>query len=154
MGQDRNRIEAANRAAWSPSTWRSKPVEQMPQYPDAAALAAVEAQIAGFPPLVFAGEARKLKRHLGEVAQGRAFVLQGGDCAEAFAEHAADNIRDSFRVFLQMALVLTFAGAVPVVKIGRKQIFTPHTKLCCSATSRPWHASTRPAAIITPPRAI
>ncbi len=91
----------------------------MPQYPDAAALAAVEAQIAGFPPLVFAGEARKLKRHLGEVAQGRAFLLQGGDCAEAFAEHAADNIRDSFRVFLQMALVLTFAGAVPVVKIGR-----------------------------------
>ncbi len=119
MGQDRNRIEGATRAAWSPSTWRSKPVEQMPHYPDAAALAAVEAQIAGFPPLVFAGEARKLKRYLGDVAQGRAFLLQGGDCAEAFAEHAADNIRDSFRVFLQMALVLTFAGAVPVVKIGR-----------------------------------
>ncbi len=119
MGQDRNRIEGANRAAWSPSTWRSKPVEQMPQYPDAQALAAVEAQIAGFPPLVFAGEARKLKRYLGDVAQGKAFLLQGGDCAEAFAEHAADNIRDSFRVFLQMALVLTFAGAVPVVKIGR-----------------------------------
>ena len=119
MGQDRNRIEGGNRAAWSPSTWRSKPVEQMPHYPDAQALAAVEAQIAGFPPLVFAGEARKLKRYLGDVAQGRAFLLQGGDCAEAFAEHAADNIRDSFRVFLQMALVLTFAGAVPVVKIGR-----------------------------------
>ncbi len=119
MGQDRNRIEGATRATWSPSTWRSKPVEQMPQYPDAAALAAVETQISGFPPLVFAGEARKLKRHLGDVARGRAFLLQGGDCAEAFAEHAADNIRDSFRVFLQMALVLTFAGAVPVVKVGR-----------------------------------
>ncbi len=106
-------------AAWSPDTWRSKPVEQMPSYPDAAALSGVEAQLAKFPPLVFAGEARKLKRALGEVAQGRAFLLQGGDCAEAFAEHAADNIRDFFRVFLQMAVVMTFAAALPVVKVGR-----------------------------------
>jgi 3-deoxy-7-phosphoheptulonate synthase len=109
----------ASQAAWSPETWRSKPIEQAPAFPDAAALAGVERQLAGFPPLVFAGEARKLKRSLGEVAQGRAFLLQGGDCAEAFAEHAADNIRDFFRVFLQMAVVMTFAAAMPVVKVGR-----------------------------------
>ncbi|RYC31628.1 3-deoxy-7-phosphoheptulonate synthase class II [Lichenibacterium minor] len=119
MAQDRKLFEGAARANWTPSSWRSKPVEQSPVYPDAASLEAVERQIAGFPPLVFAGEARKLKRTLGQVARGEAFLLQGGDCAEAFAEHAADTIRDSFRVFLQMALVLTFAGAVPVVKVGR-----------------------------------
>jgi 3-deoxy-7-phosphoheptulonate synthase len=105
--------------SWTPDSWRSRPVEQMPSYPDAAALADVERQLSGFPPLVFAGEARKLKRTLGKVAGGEAFLLQGGDCAESFAEHSADNIRDFFRVFLQMAVVLTFAGAVPVVKIGR-----------------------------------
>ncbi|GGC73089.1 class II 3-deoxy-7-phosphoheptulonate synthase [Chelatococcus reniformis] len=104
---------------WSPSTWRQKPVQQMPIYPDAVALAAVEDQLAGFPPLVFAGEARKLKRALAKVAAGEAFLLQGGDCAESFAEHSADNIRDFFRLFLQMAVVLTFAGASPVVKVGR-----------------------------------
>jgi 3-deoxy-7-phosphoheptulonate synthase len=104
---------------WTPSTWRSKPIEQAPTYPDAAKLAAIEAQLAGFPPLVFAGEARKLKKALGSVAVGEAFVLQGGDCAESFAEHSADNIRDFFRLFLQMAVVLTFAGSMPVVKIGR-----------------------------------
>lgn len=104
---------------WSPSSWRSKPVQQVPAYPDPAALQAVEAQLAGFPPLVFAGEARKLKRALGKVANGEAFLLQGGDCAESFAEHSADNIRDFFRLFLQMAVVLTFAGSSPVVKIGR-----------------------------------
>jgi 3-deoxy-7-phosphoheptulonate synthase len=104
---------------WTPDSWRQKPVEQSPAYPDAARLAAVEAQLAGFPPLVFAGEARKLKKALAGVAEGKAFLLQGGDCAESFAEHSADNIRDFFRVFLQMAVVLTFAGALPVVKIGR-----------------------------------
>jgi 3-deoxy-7-phosphoheptulonate synthase len=104
---------------WTPGSWRQKPVEQAPAYPDAAKLAAVEAQLAGFPPLVFAGEARKLKKTLAGVAEGKAFLLQGGDCAESFAEHSADNIRDFFRVFLQMAVVLTFAGALPVVKIGR-----------------------------------
>ena len=119
MAQDRKLFEGGARTNWAPSSWRSKPVEQSPVYPDAAALEAVERQIAGFPPLVFAGEARKLKRTLGQVAKGEAFLLQGGDCAEAFAEHAADTIRDSFRVFLQMALVMTFAGAVPVVKVGR-----------------------------------
>jgi 3-deoxy-7-phosphoheptulonate synthase len=104
---------------WTPSSWRNKPVAQVPFYPDAAALEAVEAQLSGFPPLVFAGEARKLKRALGKVANGEQFLLQGGDCAESFAEHSADNIRDFFRVFLQMAVVLTFAAASPVVKVGR-----------------------------------
>jgi 3-deoxy-7-phosphoheptulonate synthase len=91
----------------------------MPVYPDAVALKDVEQQLAAFPPLVFAGEARKLKKALGAAAEGRAFVLQGGDCAESFAEHSADNIRDFFRVFLQMAVVLTFSGSLPLVKIGR-----------------------------------
>ncbi len=104
---------------WSPNSWRSKPIEQVPAYPDQAALAEVEARIATYPPLVFAGEARKLKRQLATVANGEGFLLQGGDCAESFAEHGADNIRDFFRVFLQMAVVLTFGGAQPVVKVGR-----------------------------------
>ncbi|MFY8039815.1 MAG: 3-deoxy-7-phosphoheptulonate synthase, partial [Bosea sp. (in: a-proteobacteria)] len=104
---------------WTPDSWRQKPVQQVPQYPDAAELANVEKTLAGFPPLVFAGEARKLKRALGKVAAGEAFLLQGGDCAESFEEHSADNIRDFFRLFLQMAVVLTFAGSSPVVKVGR-----------------------------------
>jgi 3-deoxy-7-phosphoheptulonate synthase len=104
---------------WAPESWRAKPVEQMPAYPDGAALADVERQLTGFPPLVFAGEARKLKQILAKVAKGEAFLLQGGDCAESFDEHSADNIRDFFRVFLQMAVVMTFAAASPVVKVGR-----------------------------------
>jgi 3-deoxy-7-phosphoheptulonate synthase len=104
---------------WSPDSWRAKPIQQAPVYPDQEALADVERQLAGYPPLVFAGEARKLKRVLGKVAAGQAFLLQGGDCAESFAEHSADNIRDFFRVFLQMAVVLTFGAALPVVKVGR-----------------------------------
>ena len=106
-------------APWSPDSWRSKLAVQMPEYPDKAALAEVEAKLATFPPLVFAGEARQLKKSLGEVAAGNAFLLQGGDCAESFLEHRADNIRDFFRVFLQMAVVLTYAGGSPVVKVGR-----------------------------------
>jgi 3-deoxy-7-phosphoheptulonate synthase len=105
--------------SWTPDSWRHKPIQQAPVYPDAAALADVEHQLAGFPPLVFAGEARKLKKALAKVAYGEAFLLQGGDCAESFSEHSADNIRDFFRVFLQMAVVLTFAAASPVVKVGR-----------------------------------
>jgi 3-deoxy-7-phosphoheptulonate synthase len=104
---------------WTPDSWRGRPVLQMPEYPDAKALADVEAQLATFPPLVFAGEARNLKKALARVAAGEAFLLQGGDCAESFAEHGANNIRDFFRVLLQMAVVLTYAGAVPVVKVGR-----------------------------------
>ena len=106
-------------SSWTTDSWRNKPVEQSPDYPDAAALAAVEAELATFPPLVFAGEARELKRELAAASEGRAFLLQGGDCAESFAEHGADNIRDFFRVFLQMAVVLTYAGGCPVVKLGR-----------------------------------
>ncbi|MCW5680604.1 MAG: 3-deoxy-7-phosphoheptulonate synthase class II [Xanthobacteraceae bacterium] len=104
---------------WSPDSWRKKPIVQVPDYPDQKALEQVEKQLASFPPLVFAGEARALKRQLAAVASGDAFLLQGGDCAESFAEHRADNIRDFFRVFLQMAVVLTFAAASPVVKVGR-----------------------------------
>jgi 3-deoxy-7-phosphoheptulonate synthase len=104
---------------WTPDSWRKKPIVQVPDYPDPAALAAVEKQLSSFPPLVFAGEARELKKKLARVCAGEAFLLQGGDCAESFAEHGPNNIRDFFRVFLQMAVVLTFAGGSPVVKIGR-----------------------------------
>ena len=107
------------KTAWTPDSWRKFPVVQMPDYPDQEKLKTVETRLAGFPPLVFAGEARKLKKSLARVAEGRGFLLQGGDCAESFAEHSADNIRDFFRVFLQMAVVLTFAGKQPVVKVGR-----------------------------------
>ncbi len=106
-------------APWSPESWRSKPIVQVPEYPDKAILADTETRLATFPPLVFAGEARDLKRRLGEVAAGDAFLLQGGDCAESFAEHRADNIRDFLRVFLQMAVVLTYAASMPIVKVGR-----------------------------------
>ncbi len=104
---------------WTPNSWRSKPIIQVPEYSDQAALKTVEERLASYPPLVFAGEARALKRQLADVAEGRAFLLQGGDCAEAFAEHGADNIRDFFRLFLQMSVVLTYAAAKPVVKVGR-----------------------------------
>src|ERR1700738_120171 len=104
---------------WAPDSWRAKPSLQIPDYPDAKALADVEAQLATFPPLVFAGEARNLKKSLGRVAAGEAFLLQGGDCAEGFAEHGANNIRDFFRVLLQMPAALTYAGELPVVKVGR-----------------------------------
>jgi 3-deoxy-7-phosphoheptulonate synthase len=105
--------------SWSPESWRTRPIVQVPAYPDAVRLASVEKELRHFPPLVFAGEARRLKRHLAQVAEGRAFLLQGGDCAESFAEFHPNNIRDMFRVLLQMAVVLTFGAAVPVVKVGR-----------------------------------
>jgi len=104
---------------WNKSDWRNMPRIQMPDYPDQDALHAVEAQLAKFPPLVFAGEARKLKKQLAEAGAGRAFLLQGGDCAESFSEFSADNIRDTYKVLLQMAVVLTFGAKVPVIKIGR-----------------------------------
>ena len=104
---------------WQPNSWRDHPIKQVPDYPDAEKLAGVEAKLAAMPPLVFAGEAQSLKRQLGEVAEGRAFLLQGGDCAESFAEFSANNIRDSFKVILQMAVVLTFGASMPVVKVGR-----------------------------------
>lgn len=105
--------------AWTPNTWRDKPARQAPSYPDSAKLEEVEGKIATYPPLVFAGEARNLMARLGDVAEGRAFLLQGGDCAESFAEFNADNIRDTFRVILQMAVVMTFAAACPIIKVGR-----------------------------------
>jgi len=104
---------------WAPNSWRDLPIKQVPDYPNSAELAEVEKTLHRFPPLVFAGEARELRRHLGEVAKGKAFLLQGGDCAESFAEFHPDNIRDTFRVILQMAVALTFAGTMPVVKVGR-----------------------------------
>ena len=104
---------------WHPGSWRQHPARQLPEYPDLAKLAEVEQRLAAAPPLVFAGEALTLRRALGEVVEGRAFLLQGGDCAESFAEFSAINIRDTFRVLLQMAVVLTFAAACPVVKLGR-----------------------------------
>ncbi len=104
---------------WTKSSWRKKPRVQMPDYPDQAALGQVEAQLAKYPPLVFAGEARRLKAELAKVSRGEAFLLQGGDCAESFAEFGADSIRDTFKVMLQMAMVLTYGAKVPVVKVGR-----------------------------------
>ncbi|MGR3437104.1 3-deoxy-7-phosphoheptulonate synthase class II [Thalassococcus profundi] len=104
---------------WQKTTWRTKPRVQMPDYTDTAALNAVEAQLAKYPPLVFAGEARKLKTALGAASRGEAFLLQGGDCAESFQQFSANGIRDTFKVMLQMAMVLTFGAKVPVVKVGR-----------------------------------
>ncbi|MEM6780289.1 MAG: 3-deoxy-7-phosphoheptulonate synthase class II [Pseudomonadota bacterium] len=104
---------------WYVNSWRDKPAKQLPTYPDQDKLAKVEDILSGLPPLVFAGEARNLKAKLADAAMGKAFVLQGGDCAESFAEFNAIKIRDTFRVLLQMAVVLTFAGGVPVVKMGR-----------------------------------
>ena len=104
---------------WTPETWRLRPIRQVPAYPDPAKLAEVEAKLRKYPPLVFAGEARRLKASLAQAADGRAFVLQGGDCAESFSDFTANVIRDTFRVLLQMAVVLTFGASVPVVKLGR-----------------------------------
>jgi 3-deoxy-7-phosphoheptulonate synthase len=104
---------------WTPDSWRACPIRQVPSYPDPAKLASMEARLSRFPPLVFAGEARRLKASLALAAEGKAFVLQGGDCAESFGDFTANVIRDTFRVLLQMAVVLTFGGALPVVKLGR-----------------------------------
>src|ERR1700743_3526059 len=104
---------------WTPDSWRAKPAKQSPTYADAQKLSAAEARLAKLPPLVFAGEARRLKKKLAKVAAGEAFLFQGGDCAESFAEFGANNIRDTFRLILQIAVVLTFGGAIPVVKVGR-----------------------------------
>ena len=105
--------------SWTPDSWRDRPIRQVPAYPDAARLAAAEDKLRRYPPLVFAGEARRLTAGLAQVADGRAFVLQGGDCAESFSDFTANVIRDTFRVLLQMAVVLTFGASVPVVKMGR-----------------------------------
>ncbi len=104
---------------WTPDSWRSKPAKQQPSYPDPDSVAQVEKELAGSPPLVFAGEARRLRRQLRDVAKGEAFLLQGGDCAESFAEFHVDTIRDTFKVMLQMSVVLTYGASLPVVKVGR-----------------------------------
>jgi 3-deoxy-7-phosphoheptulonate synthase len=112
----------ANAAAtrpWNPNSWRDCPIRQVPLYPDVAKLEEMEARLGKYPPLVFAGEARRLKAHLALAAEGKAFVLQGGDCAESFSDFTANTIRDTFRVLLQMAVVLTFGASLPVVKMGR-----------------------------------
>jgi len=106
-------------ARWAPDSWKAKPIRQVPTYPDSERLAQVEQTLCALPPLVFAGEARRLREDLADVAEGRAFLLQGGDCAESFAEFGANTIRDTFKVLLQMAVVLTYAGGSPVVKVGR-----------------------------------
>ena len=116
MAAQTTRLESGK---WSRESWRTKPIVQVPEYPDQGALTAVEKQLRSYPPLVFAGEARRLKAALAKVSEGKAFLLQGGDCAESFAEFHPDNIRDTFRVMLQMAVVLTFGGALPIVKVGR-----------------------------------
>ena len=104
---------------WTPDSWRSHEARQLPVYPDAAELNAVETELKSYPPLVFAGEARDLTTQLAEVEAGNAFLLQGGDCAESFADFHPNTIRDSFRVLLQMAVVLVFASKLPVIKVGR-----------------------------------
>ena len=123
QGPSRTAAKAQSRSSsavdWSLTSWRGRPALQMPVYPDAAVLAGAEARLRRYPPLVFAGEARKLKTYLAKVAAGEAFLLQGGDCAESFADFTANTIRDTFRVLLQMAVVLTYGAGVPVVKVGR-----------------------------------
>ena len=119
---------------WSPSSWRDKPAEQQPEYPDETLLNQVENKLGNLPPLVFAGEARRLKRDLAKVATGDAFLLQAGDCAESFSEFSTQNIHDTFRVLLQMAIVLTFGAACPVIKVGR--IAGQFAKPRSSATER------------------
>jgi 3-deoxy-7-phosphoheptulonate synthase len=112
-------MTASPRRPWTPDSWRTRPIRQVPAYPDPERLAETEARLRRYPPLVFAGEARRLQASLAAAAEGRAFVLQGGDCAESFADFTANTIRDTFRVLLQMAVVLTFGASVPVVKMGR-----------------------------------
>src|ERR1700692_3351431 len=110
---------AAPPRPWNPDSWRDCPIRQVPTYPDTTKLQEMEARLRRYPPLGFAGEARRLKAHLALAAEGKAFVLQGGDCAESFSDFTANIIRDTFRVLLQMAVVLTFGASVPVVKMGR-----------------------------------
>lgn len=104
---------------WTPDSWKTHTAHQMPVYEDIGALSTVEKTLSNYPPLVFAGEARNLKKSLAKAAAGEAFLLQGGDCAESFAEFHPKNIRDTFRVILQMAVIMTFAAGMPVIKVGR-----------------------------------
>src|ERR1700678_3370539 len=116
---DTTPVHTPSTATWSAASWRRFPAAQQPQWSDAEALKRAEAQLATLPPRVFAGEARRLTSQLAEVANGRAFLLQAGDCAESFADFSADSIRDKLKIILQMAVALTYAAGVPVVKVGR-----------------------------------
>src|ERR671913_437504 len=120
--------------AWTPSTWQHHPAGQQPVWPDGDGLHRALKTITGYPPLVFAGEARSLQSSLAQVAAGNAFLLQAGDCAESFEQFSADNIREKLRVILQMAVVLTYSMGVPVVKVGR--IAGQFAKPRSSATER------------------
>ncbi len=104
---------------WKANSWKNYPAKHIPEYPDKKELSSVLEKIKNFPPLVFAGETRHLKDQLAEVVDGKAFLLQGGDCAESFAEFHPDNIRDTFKLILQMSLVLTYSASLPVIKLGR-----------------------------------
>ena len=104
---------------WKANSWRNYPVKHIPNYKDEKELNVVLNKLKNFPPLVFAGETRHLKDQLANVVDGKAFLLQGGDCAESFAEFHPDNIRDYFKLMLQMSLVLTYSASLPVVKLGR-----------------------------------
>ena len=104
---------------WKPNSWRNYPVVQMPTYPDESKVNSVEAKLSFKPPLVFAGEVQALKKSLALVEKGNAFILQGGDCAESFSQFSANGIRDTFKVLLQMAVILTYGSSIPIIKIGR-----------------------------------
>lgn len=113
-----NALEYMNKE-WTTESWRAKPIKQQPLYEDAKALSAVENELRALPPLASPGEARALKRELADVAMGKAFLLQGGDCAESFAEFSETNLRNFFRVLLQMTMALMYGSGTPVVKVGR-----------------------------------
>ena len=144
-------------AKWSPESWRGLPIRQVPGYSDAAALARVEETLRRFPPLVFAGEARRLKERLADVAAGKAFLLQGGDCAESFAEFHPNNIRDTFKVLLQMAVVLTFGAGLPGRQARpprrpvRQAALVGHRDAERRRPCRPIAATSSTASISTPP---
>ena len=104
---------------WQPNSWQNCKLKHLPKYPIQSELDSVTKQLKNFPPLVFAGEVRSLKKSLANVCEGKGYILQGGDCAESFAEFNANNIRDTFRVILQMAIILTAGTNLPIVKIGR-----------------------------------
>lgn len=110
----------ARAGKWTVDSWKSKTALQLPEYPNKEELETVLQTIASFPPIVFAGEARHLEERLAEAALGKAFLLQGGDCAESFKEFNANNIRDTFRILLQMSAVLMFGGQMPVIKVGSR----------------------------------
>ncbi len=126
---------SSSAADWTPTSWRGRPAQQMPVYPDATVLAGAEARLRRYPPLVFAGEARKLKAALAKVAAGEAFLLQGGDCAESFVDFTANNIRDTFRVLLQMAVVLTYGAGRPTSRRSTVSSCRPTAATTSTASS-------------------